>query len=86
MSRTVGKESLDFFAHAASAFLALAVGWALGVYFNRAGALFLAWAYGFVREFTEWQDGGRHPFTIWGILDQLGWLTGGAVFAIAADL
>lgn len=82
MSKTVASESLDFAAHAASAFLALSVAWALGVYWTEAGAVAIAAALGFVREFTEWQDGGKHPFTRWGILDQLGWITGGAAFAL----
>lgn len=73
-------EVLDFTAHAGSAFLILAASTILGTWFTAPGALLLSWAFGFIREFTEWQDGGRHPFTPFGILDQLGWITGGVAF------
>lgn len=75
-------ETLDFAAHAASAFLILVAAAWLGVRFTDPGAVFLAWVFGLVREFTEWQDGGNHPFTRWGILDQLGWILGGVGFCL----
>jgi hypothetical protein len=78
--KKLGKETLDFAAHASSAFLALVVAGALGAWFTAEAAVFVAWALGFVSEFTEWQDGGRHPFTLYGLLDQLGWVVGGLVY------
>lgn len=77
-------ETLDFAAHAAGAFLILIAATFLGVWFTDPGAVFLAWSFGFIREITEWQDGGRHPFTRWGILDQAGWTTGGVAFCFFA--
>jgi hypothetical protein len=82
MSKTIASESLDFAAHASSAFLALTVAGLLGVWFTALGAIFLAFSFGFVREFTEWQNGGNHPFTRWGILDQLGWISGGIGYCL----
>ncbi len=79
-SRKLGREALDFGAHAGSAFLLLTAAWLCGVWFSPAGAVLVAWAPGFVREFTEWQDGGRHPFTPAGLLDQAGWITGGVAW------
>jgi uncharacterized membrane protein YphA (DoxX/SURF4 family) len=79
-------ETLDFAAHAGSAFLVLVAAFALGVYFTPEGAVFLAWTFGLVREFTEWQDGGKPPWTFWGILDQVGWIVGGVAFVWVLDL
>lgn len=85
---TVKKELGDFAAHAASAFIILLVATWLGVYLTPAGAVFLAWTCGLIREITEWHDGGRHPFTWRGWLDQSGWVAGGVAFigALAAGL
>lgn len=80
--KKLGSEMLDFAAHASSAFLALVVAGALGAWFTEPSAIAIAWALGFVREFTEWQDGGAHPFTRWGLLDQLGWVAGGVAYAV----
>ena len=86
MAKTVASESLDFAAHAGSAFLILVAAKWLGCLWTWQAALLTAWACGFIREFTEWQDGGRPPFTRWGILDQIGWISGGLVFCFAARL
>lgn len=80
MERAV-KETLDFIAHAGAAFLLLAIAFLLGAYFTPEAAIVLAWAMGLIREATEWQDGGNHPFTRWGLLDQAGWISGGVAFA-----
>jgi hypothetical protein len=79
-THTVGREALDISAHAASAFIVLCAAWLLGARFTPAAAIVMGWAYGFVREFTEWQDGGNHPFTRWGLLDQAGWTLGAVGF------
>lgn len=78
----VAKEALDFAAHGSSAFLGLFLAQLLGVWWTDPGAVLIAWAFGFVREFTEWQDGGRHPFTPFGLLDQAGWVAGGVAFCL----
>lgn len=83
---SLGREVLDFSAHAGSAFVALAIATALGSALSPLGGLAIAAALGFVREFTEWQDGGAHPFTPAGLLDQVGWIFGGAVFVLVASL
>ncbi|HVJ71289.1 MAG TPA: hypothetical protein VM531_07270 [Sphingomicrobium sp.] len=76
------KELVDFWAHAGSAMIVLVVSWIFGVFFTDLGAVFIAWSLGFVREMTEWQDGGNHPFTRWGLLDQAGWIMGGILFCL----
>lgn len=78
--RTLGREALDISAHAACAFILLCAAHLMGARFTTPAILLIAWAPGFVREFTEWQDGGNHPFTRWGLLDQAGWLSGGLGF------
>jgi hypothetical protein len=80
MTARLVKEVKDQIAHAASSFIVLAVTAWLDVLWTPEAAILVAWALGFVREFTEWEDGGKHPFTRWGILDQLGWILGGVVF------
>lgn len=77
-------ELRDQLAHAMAAFLVLAIAKGVGADWSDASAVLIAWALGFVREFTEWQDGGNHPFTRWGILDQLGWILGGVLFTLVA--
>jgi hypothetical protein len=84
MSKTIASESLDFAAHTGSAFLVLVLAGILGVLWTASGAIAVAWALGLVREFTEWQDGGRHPFTRWGLLDQAGWIAGGIAYVAVA--
>lgn len=82
MARTLKSEALDFTAHASSSFVILWVAHWLGAYWTEESALTVAWACGFIREFTEWQDGGKHPFTPLGLLDQLGWVVGGVIFVL----
>lgn len=86
MAHPIKREALDFSAHAGSALLALTIASALGTDWTPAGAVGIAWGFGFVREFTEWQDGGKHPFTRWGLLDQAGWAAGGLIFTFVAHL
>lgn len=68
------KEAIDQTAHALAALLICAL-------VRPQGALFLGMSLWAVREITEWQRGGKHPFTPRGLLDLGGWLLGSLIYA-----
>ena len=82
----LGRECVDFAAHASMAFLACSAAWFAGTEWTAPAAVFVSWALGFVRQWTVAECGGDPVLSLASLVNQSGWTAGGVAFTFVASI